>query len=246
MNTAELVTLIRDDFATDLSPAKICSYVNRAQKELFNNGCALSIYTNRADTVFPYPALKVVADTLSYDMVEANLVDSSGSNISLAITDMDGVSRPITCRKVKNLFVLSRGIAGFERILYDNSNLYYARGYSNQLVPYRVPAHITDASGMQPAHIQLMQPPVIGSTYYVEFNFSPPDITAVTVPMIIDLDIWTEAILCGVRVIMDDARFGDPQMLLQRWDKWKRKFNEYGNAQAHNLAPLKLTKRKFG
>lgn len=247
---SSLVTALTD-FAPDYPRLKILSYVNRAVQEMFRHDCAQALWYNRTDPDHPYPYIDIVDGTLSYDIIEGNLLDNAGHVIDMSLKDSNGNDVPVDCRKIKNVIVFMHHHLGYNPSFYEpidcsGYNLYYLRGRLHGLTPYRVLCHLTDRSGMHSAQVQFINQPRTEMKYYVEFYYAAPVLTSEQSPCVIDLDVWEEAIICGVQGYLEQVRNGVSAASNQFRQFWIPKFTNSMNSQAADLHPAVLTRRKFG
>jgi len=251
ISTSQMVSLLRDDFAHDVSRPKLLSYIDRAQKELFNTDCAQNLFFNKNDAIFPWPVLSTVAGTLSYDMTTANLITSSQTAFPLSITDKNGVTRNLEVRKIKAVFVMvnSTTISLYnygERIVISGINPYWMQNTQTMMF-YKVPGEIYDRSGMTNARFQFNSDPgTHNNLYYVEFYYAPIDLTSESIPLVIDGDMWLEAISDAVRGYLEAVDNGKSDFLDKFRGYWKKKYMGVMNASMTDRKPLEMPIRKYG
>jgi hypothetical protein len=215
MNTQQLVSLLKNDFAPGYARTKLLSYLARAQNELFNSDCAQTKFYNGSDSVFPVPILSTTAGTLKYTLSESNLVDSDGNAISLTQNGYD-----VTIRRIARVFINVSSLS----TAYDNTfigrtfdwsgvNESWSKKVYN--IRYReVPAILFDATYAEGAHLVFAEDPGTHTDkYYVEFYTYPISLDSELIPMSVDIDKWAEALIKAVRGYIEESRNGRTDLL---------------------------------
>ena len=215
MNTQQLVSLIKEEFAPGYARTRILAGIERAQNEMFIQDCAQTKFYNGSDDSFPVPILSTTAGTLKYTLSASNLVDSDGSAISLALNGYD-----ITIRRIARVFINVSNLA----TAYDNIfigrvfdwagvNDNWTRRVYN--IRYReVPAIFYDHTSAENAHLIFAEDPGTHTDkYYIEFYFYPISLDSESIPLTIDADKWTEAIVKAVRGYIEESRNGRSDLL---------------------------------
>lgn len=215
MNTQQLVSLIKEDFAPSYSRTRILSYIERAQNELFNHDCAQTKFINKNDDSFPVPILSTTAGTLKYVLSESNLVDSDGNAIDLAVNGYD-----ITIRRIARVFV------NVATLTTPYDNIFIGRefdwaginsNWSRKLYDIRyqeVPVILYDYSPVEGAHLVFVEDPgTYDDKYYVEFYYFPVSLDSEQIPLTVDPNKWTEAIIKAVRGYIEESRNGRSELL---------------------------------
>lgn len=248
MDTQQIVTTIKEDYAQDWSRPKILDMLDRVQKKLFLNDCAQTIFMNPSDTMFPIPLLVTTAGTLSYPVTGAVLVSSTGAAVTLA---KNGYA--IACRRVKRVFIALSNVSSFDsRHFYGDTfawsgvNAEWTKSFRN-VTFCEIPAILYDRTENESARIQFAEDP--GSTnnkYYVEFYHTPAELTTESVPLSIDGDMWDEALIDGVVGLIEKSQYGKSE----KWDMfnmvWKRRFIGQMNANEDRRSPKQIPIRECG
>ena len=251
LSTSQIVSLLRDDFAHDVSRIKLLSYLDRAQKELFNTDCAQTLFFNSGDKTFPWPVINTVAGQLSYDMVAANLLDSAQGAYPLTILGKDGATRTIDIRRIKSVFVMVNSTALSlynygERIIVAGLNPYWMQ-YTSSMMFYSIPGEIYDRTANQNARFQFNNDPgTHNNLYYCEFYYAPFDLTSESIPLCIDSDLWFEALSDGVRGYLEAVSNGTSPLLDKFRGYWKKRFIGAMNDPMAQRKPLQMQIRKYG
>ena len=230
MSTQTIITTLNDDYFQHYSRQKLLGYLNRVQKWAFNHDCAQTTFLNWADPSFPCPILVTTAGKLGkYYMNATTLVDSTGAAISLT----KGIY-PLTIRKVRRVF---------EQIPTVTNKIFYGQdfvwsglnpAYSNRLASLiyeEVPGYPIDKTDIEGAHFIFVEDPTTTSAmYYVEAFYTPPELSAETIPLCMDSDRWFEMIVDGVGAIIEDIENGNSnkfQVFAKYWlPKWRNSMNE--------------------
>ena len=253
ITTQELVSIIKSDFASDVSRPRILSYLNRAQKELFNNDCAQMVFLNGADPKFPYPILVTTAGQLEYNIDGSTLVDSSGNPVSLTKTDGSGNTRAITCRKINHIFIMQTGLrlGAYKRMFYgEGFQLVGLTSFWNnrlQSVSFvEVPGFIDNRTEYSPTQFTFAEDPLATTDkYYVEFYYGCPDLSSESVPLSVDGDKWGEALICGIQGYIEQWRNGNTNRLTEFRTYWKLRFKDAMNSTMAQQSPLQMPVRRF-
>jgi hypothetical protein len=215
MNTQQLVSLIKEDFAPGYARTKILSYITRAQNELFNNDCAQTKFINGNDDSFPVPILSTTAGTLKYTPSASNLVDSGGDPISLAINGYD-----VDIRRIARVFINVSNIPSAYDNIFIGRTFDWAginNNWSRRVYDIRyqeVPAIFYDYSLAEDAYLVFAEDPGTHTDkYYIEFYYFPIDLDSESIPLTIDSGKWTEAIIRAVRGYIEESRNGRSELL---------------------------------
>lgn len=250
-STQELVSTIKSDFAPDVSRTRILSYLNRAQRELFNSDCAQMVFLNDADPAFPFPLLSTIAGTLGYNIIQGNLLDSTGAVIPFTKTDGSGNARAIICRKIKHIFLMVNALeaSNYNKKFYgEQFNLSGLNAYwSTRLYKvtfYEVPGMIINRTEYAPARFIFPEDPgTYPGKYFIEMYYGCPDLTAETVPLSIDGDQWQEALICGVCGYIEQWRNGKTDRLTELRTYWKPRFRDSINSVLRQRTPQQMPVR---
>lgn len=215
MNTQQLVSLLKDDFAPGYARIKILDYVERAQNEMFNQDCTQMLYLNDADDSFPIPILSTTEGTLKYTPSASNLVDSDGDAISLTV---GGYS--VSIRKIIRVFIQVSSLS----TSYDNT--FIGRtfdwagindNWSRKIykIRYRdVPMSPYDKTNAEDAHLIFAEDPGTHTDkYYIEFYYGPISLSSESIDLSVDGDKWTEAFITAVRGYIEQSRNGRSDLL---------------------------------
>jgi hypothetical protein len=252
MNTQQLVSLLKNDFAPGYARTKLLSYVERAQNELFGQDCAQTKFYNVGDTTLPLPILSTTEGTLKYIPSESNLVDSDGNALSLTINGYD-----VTIRKIERVFINVSGVA------YDYDNVFVGRtfnwagineNWSRRLYNVKfqeVPAILYDRTSVEDAHLVFAEDPKTHTDkYYVEFYINPVPLDSERIPLTIDADKWAEAIIRAVRGYIEEGRNGRSELLDGGANTgsfrnyWLPKFRNSGNYGSEAIRPYAFDTRE--
>jgi hypothetical protein len=215
MNTQQLVTLLKEDFAPGYARARLLAYIERAQNELFNNDCAQMQFLNTADPSFPIPILSTTDGVLDYTPSVSNLVDSAGSPIALTVGGY-----AVACRRITKVFVQdsmddfawSRRFGG---AAYQPSGLSTLDKTSGAELSYsEVPGQPFDKNGTQDAHFTFIENPgTHADKYFIEFYRSPYILSSEQIPLSLDGNEWAEALITAVRGYIEQSRNGRSDLL---------------------------------
>lgn len=249
MNTQQLVTLIKEDFAPDWSRTKILDTIDRGQKRLFSQDCPLSTFLNYSDIDFPLPIINTVAGTLKYDLTAANLVNTAGGAVALTVGGYT-----ITARKARNVFIKATATTtNFDKFFtgedfsWSGMNASWSKSWTGvqfQKVPI-MPPH--PKSGLENAYIQFAEDPGTHSdTYYVEFYYNAPDLTSESVPLAIDASRWADALIDYVVGHIENSQYGKSERINKFEQYWLKKFRSYANSGMSERVPLKFQARECG
>lgn len=249
MTTSELITTIIDDYANGYSRTKILGYLNRCQKMLFNNDCAMTTFLNASDPEFPIPFLSTTAGQLSYDLSTASLVDSAGAAVSVAVG-----GHAVNARRVKEVFLKS-GVGMFtdpNRTFYGDSftwsgmcSAWFGKLYNFAF--YRVPVILFDKTEHSGARIQFAEDPgTHADRYYIEFYHEPIDLTAETIDLSVNGSEWEQALIDGVVGIIEDVENGESKRYEKFQTYWMDKFKRKFNAGMESRRPLQISARECG
>lgn len=250
MSLQSLVNTINSDYCPEKSVPTVLSLVERAIKRLFNQPCNSSIYFNRSDPLFPWPILKTVSGTLSYD-VQANLVDSSGNPITCV---QSGV--PIILRDIGNVFVKGEIIRSgayhpnFRGVPLSLTGINPYWGYQFYENYYTVVGNVTSKTEQEGLFFDFLEDPGAHTDqYYVEAFMEHPDINTVFDPVLINLQLWEQAIIDGCIGYMEDFDNGDADgnKKIKKFEEyWVPKFSAYGNKDVHHRNALQTPIREMG
>lgn len=253
-STQELVSIIKSDFASDVSRVRILSYLNRAQRELFNSDCAQMLFYNDSDPAFPFPLIKTTAGQLGYNIDGTTLVNSVGAAISLTKTDSNGNARAVVCRKINHIFLMVNALEASnynkkfygEQFTLSGLNAYWStRLYKCSF--YEVPGNIINRTEYSPARFIFEEDPgTYSGKYFIEFYYGCPDLSAETVPLSIDADQWGEALICGVCGYIEQWRNGKTDRLAELRSYWKPRFRDSINSVMAQRTPQQMPVRSCG
>jgi hypothetical protein len=249
MNTQSLVTLIKEDFASDWSRTKILDTIDRGQKRLFSIDCPLTTFLNYSDVDFPLPIINTTAGTLKYDITAANLVNTAGGAVTLSIGGYT-----VTARKARNVFIkATTSVRNFDKFFYGEDfswsglNASWSKtwmGVQFQKVPI-MPPH--PKSGLENAFVQFVEDPgTHADTYYVEFYYNAPDLTSESIPLAIDAGRWADALIDYTVGHIENSQYGRSERLTKFENYWMKKFKSYGNAGMAERSPMKFQARECG
>lgn len=238
MNTQQLVSLIKEDYAPGYARTKILSYIERAQNEMFCQDCAQTKFYNGSDISFPVPILSTVAETLKYTPSESNLVDSEGNAISLTKNGYD-----ITIRRIARVFINISSLSTsynntFIGRVFDWSgvNDYWTK-LVNRIRYQEVPMIPFDHDSTEDAHLIFAEDPGTHTDkYYIEFYYYPISLDSEQIPLTVDADKWTEAFIKATRGYIEESRNGrsealdGPSNMGSFRNYWLPKFRNYKNA----------------
>lgn len=256
---SQLVTQIKDEFVPDWSRIRILNHINRTVRALYNHDSARCIFYNTADPLFPMPFLKTVSKQLSYDITSANLLDSSGVQVPLTVggSVVNGVMTggiPVTVRRLKTVFIDAKTMAiqlyqpqfRGERYEFGGVNPYWrAKLYNAQF--YAVPGVLVDKNSSQAAGFRFLEDPADhGNFFYTEFYYSHPDIVLEQSPLLLDLDIWEDAIIDGVVGYIEDRKNGRSERLQKFQKEWISKWCDDANVGMANRTPIQMQSRECG
>jgi hypothetical protein len=177
------------------------------------------IYLNTSDDTFPYPILKTVDDTLSYEVAAANFKDSDGTDIAAFTWN----GNTVTCRSVKNVFIqTTSGFSYNPRYRGDYLDVSGINdNWSRRLarITYReVPCHLYDKTDAGNARIVFMEEPAsLTMSHYVEFYMAPLELTAETIPFSLNIDEHFWIVKEGVMAQVEDIENGGTQ----KWNEFK-------------------------
>jgi len=215
MNTQQLVSLLKEDFAPGYARSKLLSYISRAQNEMFNQDCAQMIFFNSSDASFPVPIISTIAGTLAYTPSAANLVDSNGG--AVALTKNGYV---ISIRKIIRIFIQ------VSNTLTNYNNTFIGRDFSwsglNDFWSRRlydvcfqeVPTIIYDKTENEAAYFIFAEDPDTHTDrYYMEAYIGPVSLDSESIPLSVDGDKWCEAFVKAVRGYIEEARNGRSELL---------------------------------
>lgn len=252
MNTQQLVSLLKNDFAPGYSRTKLLAYIERAQNELFNQDCAATKFYNGGDDTFPVPILSTTSGTLKYTPSSSNLVDSDGNAISLTVNGYD-----VTIRKIDRVFINISKLT----IPYDNTfvgRTFDWAGITDQWtkqiynVYYQeVPIITYDKTNAEDACLLFVEDPGTHTDkYYIEFYFTPISLDSESIPLTVDGDKWTEAFIMAVRGYLEESRNGRSELLdgpantgsFRRY--WLPKFRNSANSNVQKKRPYVFDTRE--
>lgn len=249
MDTQELVTTIKEDYAPDWSRSKILGYLDRGQKRMFNQDTPQSIFFNSSDDTFPIPILSTTAGTLEYAVSAANLVDSDGAAVTLT---KNGYA--ITPRRVRSVFIQ---VSVSNQSDYDN--LFYGDrfewaglndNWSKKLYRvsfYKVPIIARDRSENEACKVQFVEDPgTEASKYYVEFYYGAISLSAETVPLTIDGDRWCDALIDYVVGQIEMSHYGKSERMDRFERYWMKRFRSSQNAGVEERKPSTMPVRECG
>jgi hypothetical protein len=247
-STSALITTIKTDFAPDWSRARILALLNQAYSDLVLNDTFNMVWQNTADPVFPFPILSTTAGTLLYTLSASNLVNSSGTAITLTVGGY-----AVTIRKIVRVFVIETvGQTGNYTSRFSGEVF---RGYGNggksdiystnfREVPGTwIPAY----NDMFGAKFQFAEDPgTYSDRYYVEFYYAPPQLTSESIPMVIDTNKWTAALIDGTVGQIEDRQNGDSKRLDKFRKYWIPQYLNESNDRMTQRRALKIPNRPCG
>ena len=244
MNTQQLVTLIKEDFAPGYARTKILSYIARAQEELFNQDCAQMKFYNGSDIDLPIPLISTTAETLQYTPSESNLVDSEGNAISLT---KNGYA--VSVRKISKVFIQASDTSSAYNNTFIGENFDWSGindNWSRKLYNIRfegVPIIIHDRSDNQDAYFIFVEDPDTHTDrYYIEFYVGPVALDSESIPLSLDANKWSEAIIKAVRGYIEESRNGRSEHL--DGDRRSKSFRSYWLPTFRNSMNANSTERK--
>lgn len=215
MNTQQLVTLIKNDYAPGYARTKILDYIERAQNEMFNQDCAQMIFLNGSDDFLPIPILSTTEGTLNYTPSASNLVDSDGSAISL-VKD----SYSVSIRRIRRVFIdVSELNSSYDNTFIGRTfdwagvNDSWSRRIYN--IRYReVPIIPYDKDNIEDARLVFAEDPGTHTDkYYIEFYVGPVSLDSESIPLSVNGDQWAEAFIKAVRGYIEESRNGRSEHL---------------------------------
>lgn len=246
MDTREIVTSVKEDFAPDWSTEKILSYLDRCQKNLFSIDCPLTTFFSEGDTSFPLPILSTISGELTYSVIENNLVDSTGAVVQLTKNGYD-----VTIRKVKNVHVQKTTSSLNNRFFGEQFEWAGMLGsWTNRLTTlsfYIQPAITIPRTENEPAKIIFPEDPgTYDDRYYVECYYNPITLTSVDVPLSIDGNMWDEALIDGIVGLIEKSQYGRSEKYDIFQNYHKKKFRSYGTSGISNRSSLVMSTRECG
>jgi len=213
MNLQQIVKQLQMNLPS-IGQAEVFYYLNIAYKKIVTQDVSDFIFLNHDDTNFPYPILGVSAPAIFeegtyntwYESWDNSLLTDKSYNVneSLMNTNAEIItltfeSIPIVCRKVISVFAFynSSTMSDFQSMYKPfqlDSELY------NKYSFVKVPFKSIDLTESSPAKIQFFTDITkIESPIFVELFFSPPDITSVYSPCLLDLNKWGIDLVSGAK-----------------------------------------------
>jgi hypothetical protein len=246
--TRELVSIIKEDFAPDWGIPKLLQFLDRAQRFLYKNDCAETVWLNESDPSFPYPIFKTTSGVLSYDMSPTNLVDSEGVQVTPEVSGY-----PVHMRRIRSVFIVVSDLASsnYDKKFYGEqfslvglNQFWSQRLYRTSF--YKVPGDIHDANGLHdyPRFVFHEDPGTTTDRYFVEMFCDPIEITSANIPLTIDGDKWEDALIDGVVGYIEDIESGKSERLEKFRKYWLKKFMSDANDHADERTSPKMLIRE--
>lgn len=215
MNTQQLVSVLKEDFAPGYSRTRLLSYIERAQNEMFNEDCAQMLFLNKSDDSFPIPILSTTAGTLKYTPSASNLVDSDGNAISLTV---GGYS--VSIRRIVRIFIQVSSLSTSYNNTFIGRTFDWAGindNWSRKIynIRYReVPMQPFDKTNAEDAHLVFVEDPETHTDkYYIEFYYGPISLDSEQIDLSVDGSKWAEAFIKAVRGYIEESRNGRSELL---------------------------------
>jgi hypothetical protein len=246
-----LVTTINSDYCPEKGRPTVLSLVERAIKALFNQPCASSIFYNRSDPAFPFPIINTVSGTLSYELTAANLVNSAGAAVALTVN-----GTTVALRDIAGVFVKgsSIGTGGYTPNFRGSGrnvagiNPYW--GNNNAQSYYQVPGVPTPKTNNEALAFTFLENPGTSSNrFFVEAYYEHPDLAVDTDPVLINLQLWEQAIIDGCIAYLEDFDNGNAGTTprINKFEQyWKPKFSTYGNKDISHRSSMQIPIRECG
>lgn len=215
MNTQQLVTLLKNDFAAGYSRTTILEYIKRAQNEMFNSDCAQMLFLNKSDKSFPVPILSTTDEVLKYIPSASNLVDSEGNAIALTVNGYT-----VSVRRIVRIFIEDSATT------ITSNNKFYGREFewsginrnyyrnTNTVSYSEMPISVYDKTNVEDAHLVFVENPGTHTDkYYIEFYYGPVSLDSESSLLSVDGDKWTEAFIKAIRGYIEESRNGRSECL---------------------------------
>lgn len=249
--TKQLVTLLNDDYMPRVQREKVREYLSRAYLRLMATDNAQAIYYNSADAVTPYPKLKVEDGKLSYLIDSTTLLDSDDAPLTPQIT-VGGITLDLRIRRVKELYCESSVLkvpGRYKRL--EQADPYGYPGYwgswFTRTALYKVPCSLIDGRYGDACVAQFpYDPKYIATDVWCELWFMPPELTADTIPMLLDIDQWQQALIDGAVGYYEDAVNGVSARLEKFEKQHIRSFSSYMNEQMESQINTRMPVREVG
>lgn len=237
-NTQSIIGLVKK-YMPEVPIEQVREFVSRAYLMLKNTDVDQSIYY-LSDNKNPLPVLKIVPGVYTYDITPDNLTDIDG--VPLTDFTVDGIT--VTSRKVKGVFT-DKPIHGI------TENSYYPSIvdiYGNSIVSgkfYQIPVQaIPQRSPELPAKITILQELAdVPIDIFVEFWYAVPNLTSSNMPLLIDTDMWLDAIIDGAVGYYEDIVNGKSErkanFIKYHIPKFKKESNESYRLKASMSFPTR-------
>ncbi|MDA3823290.1 MAG: hypothetical protein PF450_11875 [Bacteroidales bacterium] len=238
--TKQLVSIIQD-YMPEVADIRVLGYLSRAYLELINSNSSQNVFYIDTVDADPLPILDTTVGDRKYALDENNLVDSAGTAINMTQV---GVS--VTSRKLRALFVESTNLNIDYRLDpydprgYPSDYGYWYRGRSFS----KIPCQSYNQRGGQPATVLLFDD--YDTNIYAEFYYTPDDLLNVTDIMLIDTDVWSDALIDGSVGYYEDVINGQSRKLDKFQSYWKRKYLNVGLDNLEDKIPTSFKARPIG
>jgi hypothetical protein len=254
MNTQQLVSQLKEDFAPGYARTKLLAYIERAQNEMFNNDCAQMVFMNKSDPAFPIPILSTTATVLKYTPSASNLVDSNGSAISLTVGGY-----AVSIRRIIRVFIEdSANLTTYDKkfigsdFVWAGVNENWSKRTSDSLYS-EIPMQPFDKINSEDAHLVFVEDPGTHTDkYYLEAYYGPISLDSEDIPLSVDGDKWCEAFIKACRGYIEESRNGRSELLDGPANTgsfryyWIPKFRNSMNAGIQRRSPYIFPTRECG
>jgi len=232
--TRQLVSIIQD-YMPEVPSARVLEYLSRAYLELINGNSSQNVFYLEGSNSLPL--LNTQVGVRKYALNSANLVDENGDPISLS---QNGT--PVTARKLRNVFV-DGSVYGLSPYSSNDYPYGYGSWYSSKVFS-KIPCQSYNQRGEAPATILLFDD--YDTDIWVEFYYTPSDLTSNTDTMLIDVDTWSDALIDGAVGYYEDVVNGRSERLLRFQSQWKRSYLNSGMDNLMDKIANKFKPREVG
>ena len=245
LSTREIIAVIKEDYAQNVSVTKLVRYLDRVQRQIFSDDNYFCSFMNPADPNFPYPILTTQDGTLEYEMVDGALVDSLGVQLSFELQ-----GRPVVAQRVN-------------RVLRD---LYHTQHYGQRNSGYglrrrsaipdgddvlgnrqmeRISVRTIPRTPTEPARIIFNENPG-DADFYLDVVLAPRKIGTLDTEMSLDTDLWEMELIDGVRGHVENAINGESKVYQTFINEHVPRIRGTLNDDVEQSDPIQVLPRKFG
>jgi len=221
----------------EVADDRVLEYLSRSYLELINSNSSQNVFYIDTDNTDPLPILNTNVGKMKYILDDSTLVNSNGDPITSTQLGVD-----VTARKLRSIFIEGR-VYGLETYQPKGVPSVYAEWYRQRTFS-KIPCQSYNQRGGQAATILLFND--YDSDIFVEFYYTPGDLTTNKSIMLIDTDQWSDALIDGAVGYYEDVINAKSERLAKFQSYWKRAYLNVGLDNLMDKIPNNFKSRSIG